>query len=69
MPGVVCPISQISKAQDTRSKISGYPMQGIGYRVQRAKSIYLRLSEQNSPLSTLRQWELEVEMGEILYLT
>ena len=64
-PGIEYRIYQIYQIQDIRCQISGYPMQGIGYRVQRAKSIYLRLREQNSPLSTLWQRELEVRIGEI----
>ena len=43
---------------DIKYWISGYPMQGTRYQVQRVKSIYLGLGEQDSPLSTLGQREL-----------
>ena len=65
MPGIRYRIYQIYQIRNIGCQISGYPMQVIGYRVQMAKSIYLRLREQNSPLSTLWQRELEVRSGEI----
>ena len=68
MPGIGYRIYQIYQIRDIGCQISGYPMQVIGYRVQSAKSIYLRLREQNSPLSTLWQRELEVRTGEITHV-
>ena len=66
-------VSDISDISDTRYRVPDIRISDASYRVsgtELAKSIYLRLREQNSPLSTLWQRELEVrtgESGEALY--